>query len=261
MDRLTIAVHVVKEAGSLLLKQSPGHVQYKEGRDIATDADLLAQDMMIRMIKSFFPNDLIISEELPPVPSWLEYDVWVLDPLDGTVNYASGIPFWSVSVAFLEKGVPICGAVYIPLLGELYSAEIGKPSLCNGQTIRPSATSSLKDSLVSVVLPSRFSHKQMSQMALHIGELSSMTRGVRVLVSEAAELCFVACGKLDGNYCPSKGLFSAAAGSLIALQAGCRVTDTSGSPYRPGVSRDIIAGNQAIHQALLNYFLRYSADE
>lgn len=252
MNRLETALEAARIAGKWLMNHSAGPVQLKSGKDIVTQADIQSQEIITQFITSRFPNDLIVSEENTLQP---EGDFWVLDPLDGTVNYASSLPFWSVSVAYFKQNQPYCGAVYIPVLDEMYWADINSPGYCNKQVISPSSKQNISEALVSVVLPSRFNVQEIQYVSKHIAGIASMVRGVRVLVSEAIELCYVACGRLDGNYCPSKGFFSAAAASLIARQAGCIVTDTLGQPYRPGISKDILAGNPFVHQELLGYFL------
>lgn len=254
MKRLATAIEAVKLAGERLLTRQPGQVRRKNSKDIVTEADIEAQNIITDLIKSRFPNDCVLSEESDTNSFSLEQDTWVIDPLDGTVNYASSFPFWSVSVAFLRQGKPSCGAVYIPVFDELYWAEAGKPSFCNGNLIKPSDKQHISDALVSIVLPSRFDAEQTRAVFEHAARIGSLARGIRIVVSEAAELCFVASGKLDGNYCPSKGFFSAAAASLIAKQAGCIVTDTSGNDFIPGTSRNIVAGNPFIHRQLLHYF-------
>jgi myo-inositol-1(or 4)-monophosphatase len=146
----------------------------------------------------------------------------------------------------------VAGAVFAPALNELFTAALGGRALLNNVPIHPSDTTQLDAATVSVVLTSNYDSQTAEAALRWIRRLAPKTRGVRIFVSEALELCYLACGRLDANLCPSSGFYSAAAASLIAGEAGCVVTSLDGAPYQTGRSKNIIAAaNTKLHADLI----------
>ena len=228
--------------------QASGDVQVKQGRDIVTDMDMRLQQQIIEVIRERFPEHNILAEEAEyqrtPSPF-----TWVIDPVDGTINFSRNYPVFAVSVALVEDETPVSGLVYVPPLEKIYSAERGKGAFCNGIPIQCARVSRLQDSLISVVLTSHFNAADNARAVAMIGRANMSTRGVRVIVCESAELCFIAEGILDGNVSVKADPYGAMAGKLILEEAGGRFSQMSGRPY--GLFSDtILASNGVLHESL-----------
>ncbi|MEW5934178.1 MAG: inositol monophosphatase [Bacillota bacterium] len=230
-----------EEVLSLILEH-PGRVRLwrKGGRDVVTEADLRSRDAIRRVIRDWCPVDPVLDEESAAERRLPPGRVWVVDPLDGTVNFASGLPLWSVSVAVAVDGEVVAGAVR-SASGAVYQAGLRLAALRDGRPVCPSRVRLLDDAVVSVTVAPGFSAEQEARACEYVGRLASRVRGVRVFCSGALELCWLAEGRLDGCICPSGAFFSAAAGALIAGRAGCQVLDLEGRPYRAGESTGLLA--------------------
>ncbi|MEW5934372.1 MAG: inositol monophosphatase [Bacillota bacterium] len=211
----------------------------KGSLDIVTDADLASREAVRAFLARNCPDEAVFDEEggIMPGP---QGRFWVVDPLDGTVNASAGFPLWSVSVALLEHGRELAGAVCAPGEGA-YSAAAGRGARCGGRPLAPSRTRALRDAVVSVTVAPGYSPQEMALALACFGKLARRVRGVRVFCSGALELCWVASGKLDACVCPAQAFFSAAAGVLIAREAGCSVLDLEGRSYRAGESSGLVA--------------------
>jgi myo-inositol-1(or 4)-monophosphatase len=255
MPNLAADVRLAVKTASRRAFLAENRISAYKGKDIVTEADLAAQEAVRNFVKKLYPGDTVLSEEdrssllddtceVPPGR------VWVVDPVDGTVNYSRGLPFWCSSVAVLEDGRAVAGAVYSPVLDELFEVAEGRPYL-NGEPIGPSCTGSLADALVEVALLPNCSEETKSAMLAAAPKLLSLTRGVRVTMSGALSLCYLASGRLDVYLCPVGGFFSHAAAGLVAEAAGCVLTDFSGNAYAPGKSRSLLAAaTPELHEAI-----------
>lgn len=249
----TVRLAVMTASRRALLVEN--RIAVLKGRDITTEADLAAQEAVRNFVKKCYPGDTVLSEE--DYPSFLDDTcevppgrVWVVDPVDGTVNYSRGLPYWCSSVAVLEDGRAIAGAVYSPVLEELFEAAESQPRL-NGEPIGPSRTGPLADALVEVALLPNCGEETKNAMLAVVSKLLSLTRGVRVTMSGALSLCYLASGRLDAYLCPVGGFFSHSAAGLIAESAGCVLTDFSGNAYAPGKSRSLLAAaTPELHEAI-----------
>jgi len=212
----------------------------KGDRDLVTEADLESRAAVLEVIRARCPGDLVLDEEGAGEMGLPLDRVWVVDPLDGTVNFASGVPFWSVSVAAAVDGEVVAGAVAASS-GVVYSAGAGMRSLRGGHPVCPSRVRVLGDALVSVSVAPGFSPEQEALACEWIKGLARRVRGIRVFCAGALELCWLAEGRLDACVCASPALFSAAAGALVARRAGCEVLDLDGGPYRTGQSAGLVA--------------------
>lgn len=237
--------------------ENPGEIAIKAGRDIVTEGDLRLQEEIVHLIRQDFPEHNLLAEEAD-FPRTSSPYTWVIDPVDGTINFSRNYPVFSVSVALIEGESPILGVVYVPVLDKLYTAQRGKGAFCNEKTIRCGTVANLGESLVSVILTSHYTTEETARTVAMIQEASLRTRGVRIMVCESAELCFIAEGILDGNVSIKADPYGAMAGKLILEEAGGRFSRMNGEPF--GLySESILASNGRLHEPLRKLCAPYGA--
>ncbi|HEX6191901.1 MAG TPA: inositol monophosphatase family protein [Chitinophagaceae bacterium] len=224
-------------------------ISNKEGvNNLVTEADHAAEKAIIDVIKAAHPGHQILSEEAGELKQDSTYK-WIIDPIDGTVNFAHGIPLNCVSIGIEHEGKIILGAVYNPHMNELFFAEKGKGSTLNGKPIRVSdQTETVKACLVTGF---PYTYINMANGPLEIFE-RFIRKGVPVrrLGSAAIDLCWVAAGRFDGFYEHKLEAWDSAAGYLIVEEAGGKVTDFEGNTFSPYQHR-ILASNGRIHDEML----------
>lgn len=226
----------------------PLKISNKEGlNNLVTEADFAAEKEIISVIKKQFPDHYILTEEAGKLVADSEYK-WIVDPIDGTVNFANGIPICCVSIALEKNKEIIMGGVYNPFLKELFFAEKGNGAFLNDKEISVSTQSDLLKSCLVTGFP--YSYLDQPNGPLDVFE-KLIRKGipVRRLGSAAIDLCWVACGRFDGFYEHSLQPWDSAAGFLIVEEAGGKVTDFGGesfSVYNP----QLLATNNKIHKAL-----------
>lgn len=215
--------------------------------DLVTEADHASEKAIFNIIQSQFPDHFILSEETGEIKQDSAYK-WIIDPIDGTINFANGIPICCVSIGIEKEGEMILGAVYNPFMNELFFAEKGRGATLNEQTIQVSAQTELIKSCLVTGFP--YQYLDAANGPLQVFEkLIRKAVPVRRLGSAALDLCWTAAGRFDGFYEHKLQAWDSAAGYLIVEEAGGKVTDLKGNqynPYQPG----IIATNGKIHQAL-----------
>jgi myo-inositol-1(or 4)-monophosphatase len=219
---------MARQAGEILrLGYEHEHqVDYKDVIDLVTEVDHQSEAYILAEIQRLFPGHRIISEEIGLVPG-REVDQWYVDPLDGTVNYAHGIPIFTVSIAYARNGVVTLGVVYDPMRDELFTAEYGQGAWCNGRKLQVSQVTEFERSLLVTGFP--YDAWSTTQNNLEFfGRFARMTQGVRRLGSAALDLCYVAAGRFDGYWELSLKSWDMAAGGLIAAEAGAIVTNLEG---------------------------------
>jgi myo-inositol-1(or 4)-monophosphatase len=225
-------------------------ISNKEGvNNLVTEADHAAEAAILQVIKSRFPNHYILSEEAGEIKQESEYK-WIVDPIDGTVNFAHGIPLNCVSIGLEHKGEMMMGAVFNPHLNEFFYAEKGNGATLNGQPIHVSdETQAIKACLVTGF---PYTYINTPNGPLEIFE-RFIRKGVPVrrLGSAAIDLCWVACGRFDGFYEHKLEAWDSAAGYLIVQEAGGKVTDLQGDPFSIYQHR-ILATNGKIHDEMLD---------
>ncbi len=226
-------------------------VSNKEGiNNLVTEADHAAEKAIIEVIQQAHPDHFILSEETGEIKSNSEYK-WIIDPIDGTVNFANGIPICCVSIALEKEGEMILGAVYNPFMNEMFFAQKGMGASLNGKTIRVGT----KDTVAKSCLVTGFPYTYLDSPNGPIQVFEKLIRQgvpVRRLGSAAIDLCWVAAGRFDGFYEHKLQAWDSAAGFLLVEEAGGKVTDFEGnyySPYQP----HIVATNGLIHDELLQY--------
>ncbi len=241
------------EAGSRVLEHFFNNkalqISHKEGvNNLVTEADHASEKAIIDTIKEQFPDHFILSEEVGEISSASEYK-WIIDPIDGTINFAHGIPLCCVSIGIEHNGSIVMGVVYNPFLKEFYFAEKGKGASLNGNTISVSSQSSVLKSCLVTGFP--YTYSDMVNGPLECFE-RFIRKGipVRRLGSAAIDLCWVAAGRFDGFYEHHLNAWDSAAGYLIVEEAGGRVTDYSGANYSPYQPK-ILATNGKIHEEML----------
>jgi myo-inositol-1(or 4)-monophosphatase len=216
--------------------------------DLVTEADHAADKAIIDVIRENFPDHFILSEETGNVPTSSEYK-WIIDPIDGTINFAQGIPICCVSIGIEKNGKMVMGAVYAPFLNEFYFTEKGHGAFLNDKQIYVSTQTELIKSCLVTGFP--YSYMDTPNGPLQVFE-RFIRKGVPVrrLGSAAIDLCWVAAGRFDGFYEHKLNAWDSAAGFLLVEEAGGKVTDFEGnyySPYQP----HICATNGIIHEELL----------
>ncbi|QTF91166.1 inositol monophosphatase family protein [Halomonas sp. BM-2019] len=265
-QRLTQAIEIAQEAGDMIRaarqQQTFGH-RYKHGQELVTDVDLAVDTRISERLEVAFPGEARLSEELAPDHSALSREVplWVVDPIDGTVNFAHGLHHVAVSIAWLVAGRVRLGVVHAPFLGETFTALAGQGAQCNGQTIQASRSGSLERSLVGTGFPYRRDSRPplMRRLAAVLGHCQDVRRNG----SAALDLCDVACGRLDAYY-ESVSPWDFAAGWLIAREAGARTGHLY--PCPEGIPEDLYGENllvasPGIHRDLGDLLRRADAGE
>ena len=253
---------IAREAGALLMDYFHQHlkIEYKGDADLVTAADRAAEVLIRERIQQQWPGHDVLGEEQGLSDRGSEYR-WYVDPLDGTTNFAHGYPVFCVSIALEHQAVEerssgkrasrIAAVVYDPTRDELFAAEQGRGASLNGQAIRVSKTGTLKESLLATGFPSHKRHKNPNIYFYH--QITLHTHGVRRAGSAALDLCNVASGRYDGFWEFNLNPWDTAAGVLIVEEAGGTVTRFDGSAFELN-SRETIASNGLLHQALLDEF-------
>ena len=246
---------LARKAGNILAAgyEKEHQIDFKGEIDLVTEIDHRSETMLVEAITQRFPGHYILAEEGGGADGG-RYQ-WYIDPLDGTVNYAHGVPFFCVSIAFAVDGQLSLAAVYDPMRDELFSAERGKGAWRNGQPMRVRAQSELSRSLLVTGFPYDIRTTANSNLEQFV-RFARLTQGVRRLGSAALDLCYVAAGRFDGYWELSLRPWDIAAGALIAREAGALVTTVQGesgilfSPYSvlaatPGIHDDMLAHLQS----------------
>ncbi len=239
-EDVAFARSVAEEAGRILLEryERVERIDFKSAKDVVTEVDHLSEEMILGAIRRRFPGDGILAEEsgvhrgraadaaaADAARSLASGRTWIVDPLDGTINYANGIPFFCVSIGLIVDGHPAVGAVHDPMRGETFSADADGPARLGDAEIRASAKDELKDMVVHLALGGR-------AVATRARAVRRSIRVSRTMGSSALALAYVANGRFDA-FVQSGGMsaWDVAAAGLIAERAGARVTDTTGGSW------------------------------
>jgi myo-inositol-1(or 4)-monophosphatase len=254
-DLLEFATATARAAGQLLhqLYRQEYSVHLKSSEiDVVTEADLASERLIVDAIRREFPGHGIFSEEGLGDVHTLVADstpVWLVDPLDGTVNYAHGYPLWGVSLALSESGRVLLAVTFDPLRDEIFSAQQGKGAWCNGERIQVSGVTEMHQALVAT----GFAYRRASLVDNNLAEFSAVmprVQGVRRAGAAVLDLAHLADGRLDGYWEMYLQPWDWAAGWLLVEEAGGRVTDMRGEPWSLA-SENIVASNSLLHAGLL----------
>ncbi len=223
-------------------------IRHKGRVNLVTEMDQRSEDYLVREIRSHYPEHCIVAEE-SGLLSGKDTHCWYIDPLDGTTNYANGLPLFCVSIAYAEHGELKLGAIYDPMQDELFCAEQGGGAWMNDALLHVSDTSELIKSLLVTGFPYDLIDTPRNNLE-NFTRLTRLSQGVRRLGSAAIDLCYVAAGRLDGYWEMTLGPWDLAAGSLIVREAGGVVTSLEGDPQILQPPYSIVAGNPHIHPQL-----------
>ena len=238
-DFLAFAISLAKESSRILerIHKKAKIVKYKGKGDFALNADILVENNVIKKIRQKYPEHDILTEESGHHHKKSEY-LWVIDPLEGTLNYAHNLPFWAVNIGLFYKGEPLIGVVYAPLLKELFYAAKGKGAYLNGKRIHVSKDTEIIKSFYA-------------GSARQFSELKVSNHLLRALGCCGLEMAYVACGRF-GARIKLRGTdpYGYGAGSILVLEAGGKLTDAHGKPWNLK-SDGAIASNGLLHEKLL----------
>jgi myo-inositol-1(or 4)-monophosphatase len=256
---LAAAARAALAAGAVIrdLYGRTHQITHKGAIDLVTEADLAAEEKIIRILQAEEPGASILAEEssnsyqqAPAGPTW------VIDPLDGTTNFAHGFPWFGTSIGFMRKGRSEVGVIYCPMSDELFCACRGAGAWLNGEWFRVSTAAALGHSLLATGFP--YDIQQHPEMVLPaLQAVLVRAQGVRRAGAAALDLAYVACGRLDGFWEIKLKPWDSAAGLLLVEEAGGRVTDFRGRSYSPFVP-EILATNGLIHAELAALLQEFS---
>jgi myo-inositol-1(or 4)-monophosphatase len=247
---LEVAIAAARAAGEVLRSGfgRPQPVQYKRQVDLLTQADQQAEQKIKEVLRDAFPAHGILAEEGEALAGE-SGSRWIVDPLDGTTNYAHGLPIFGVSVALERAGEVVLGVVHDPMEQETYAAERGGGgATLNGEDIRVSDTDELIRALLATGFP--YDRSDMADVLDLFGRFAVLTQSMRRLGSAALDLCYVAAGRLDGYYERGIKAWDIAAGVLILEEAGGKATDYRGREL-DHEGGEVVASNGILHPALI----------
>jgi myo-inositol-1(or 4)-monophosphatase len=252
---LDLAIQAAKESGKIqrewLGKEK--RVELKGEINLVTEVDRICEGKIIEIITEAFPEHNILTEETP-MPEGLSPYRWIIDPLDGTTNYAHGYPFFCTSIALELEGKVVLGAVYDPLLDELFTAQQGKGAFRNGERIFVSTTERLTEALLCTGFPYDLRESPVNNLD-HFNHFIMEARAIRRDGSAALDLCYVAMGRFDGFWELKLNPWDVAAGKLLVEEAGGQVTDFRGGQLDIN-GQEILASNGRIHQEMITVLQR-----
>lgn len=255
---LPFALTIARAAGTLILdarNEATVTQSFKHGNELVTSADLQADRLLCERILAQYPGHLILSEESSPNLGKIEEihgPLWIIDPIDGTVNFAHGHIQSAVSIAYVDAQQVRVGVVYNPFTDEMFAAESGNGATLNGRTIKVSAETELRRALVATGFPYDKTH--IAPMVTRLHAILAHCADIRRLGSAALDICWLAAGRLDGYY-ESLSVWDFAAAQLVATEAGARFGHFSPPPDSANPQlwgQDILVANPTLYPQLLN---------
>jgi myo-inositol-1(or 4)-monophosphatase len=249
-SHLDLAIHAAKESGQIqrdwLGKDKK--VELKGEINLVTEVDRICEQRIVEIIKKPFPEHNILTEETP-MPEGSSSFRWIIDPLDGTTNYTHGYPFFCTSVALELEGEIVLGAIYDPLLDELFTAQQGHGAFLNGERITVSSTERLIEALICTGFPYDLRESPVNNVD-HFNNFIMEAQAVRRDGAAALDLCYVAAGRFDGFWELKLYPWDVAAGKLLVEEAGGVVTDFGGGTLDI-YSQETLASNGRIHEEMV----------
>ena len=256
---LRIAAAAAVKAGTLLqeLYDQPHQIRHKGAIDLVTEADLAAEELILDVLRDTLPEIKILSEEsfasYEKVP---EEPVWIIDPLDGTTNFAHNFPWFAVSIAFYDRGKSQIGVIYSPIQEELFCATRTGGAWLNDQRIKVSEVSALQNALVATGFPYDLQERTDAILDM-LKTVLTHTQGVRRPGAAALDLAYLACGRLDAFWEVGLKPWDTAAGYLLVEEAGGILSNFNGSPFSPFIP-ELLASNTLLHQDLITLLHGFS---
>jgi myo-inositol-1(or 4)-monophosphatase len=253
MKPMLTDIETLARGAGRILRECSGqnlHIVHKGEIDLVTEADHRSEAYLLGEIRRRFPTHRIITEESGELAG-IKERVWYIDPLDGTLNYAHGVPIYTVSIAYEENGSVLLGVVYDPERDECFSAERGCGAWLNGVRLEGTSAQELDHSLLVTGFPYDIRTNPVNNLD-HYATFALRSHGVRRLGSAALDLCYIAAGRFDGYWEIRLNSWDIAAGGLIAREAGATVTNMAGDPdyFKPPYS--ILAASPHIHAQMLS---------
>ncbi|MBI4404629.1 MAG: inositol monophosphatase [Deltaproteobacteria bacterium] len=249
-ELVQFTIQLARGAGRILLRKlgKLHHIQVKENAGIVTEADKQAEDYLIKNIFRKYPKSSIITEESGEFQG-TGLLTWVLDPLDGTSNYAHSFPWFCVSIGVYEQGAGKIGVVYHPSMNELFCGVEGAGATLNGKKIKVSHTRSIHEALLGTGFYYAKGERLREEMEI-FRKMNEVALGVRRPGAAALDLAYVSCGRYDGFWERGLSPWDVAAGTILVKEAGGRVTDFKGKPTNI-FSKEILASNDHLHTQLV----------
>ncbi len=247
---LAFAEDAARQGGAILRERfgRPHDVRYKGTIDMVTEADQASEALIASLVRAAYPDHDLLGEEGARGASSGSPWRWVIDPLDGTTNFAHNLPTFAVSIGLEYEGQPALGVVYDPMRDECFAAARGHGATLNGNPIHVSPV----EDLIGSVLVTGFSYdiERRARQAHLWRTFLTQVQAIRQTGSAALNLCYVAAGRIDGYWERGISPWDVAAGAAILLEAGGVITDMQGNPYRSD-DRVVLAGNPVIHRTML----------
>jgi len=249
-DVLPIAEAIARRAGAIVM-EGFGHVRQvrqKGAIDLVTEFDQRSEEVIVSALQKEFPEHAILGEETGLHPRTSEYQ-WVVDPIDGTTNFAHGIPVFAISLGLLRGNLPVAGVVYDPLHEEMYCAALGRGATLNGRPIQVSSQAHLGQALLATGFAYDIRTNPRNNLA-QFAQFQLRTQGVRRLGSAAIDCAWTALGRLDGYWEFGIKPWDIAAGGLLVREAGGRATSTAGDEEFLSTGT-IVVSNGLLHEQML----------
>lgn len=249
---LTFAVDTAREAGALIREQfgAGTRIGYKGSVNPVTETDTAAEDLILGRIRSAFPDHRILGEERGESRGGMGAPMWLVDPLDGTNNFAHGFPHFCVSLGLRVGATVQVGVVYDPLRDEMFAAQRGAGATLNGTPIQVSQEATLAEAFLATGFPYTRRVAAFNNVAL-LDAFLRRSQGVRRAGSAALDMAYVACGRFSGYWEPNLSPWDVAAGLLLVEEAGGRISDFSGKRERLFSGDEVVASNGRIHEEML----------
>jgi myo-inositol-1(or 4)-monophosphatase len=249
------AINLARDAGNLLKEKfnSKHEVHYKGEINLVTEADKMSEDLIITAINSSFPDHGILSEESPAQNSSAKLR-WIIDPLDGTTNYAHGYPVFCVSIALENEGVIVLGVIYDPLREDMFVAVRGSGAYLNGKKLKVSPTATLSRSLLATGFP--YDIRMSKDNNLNYFNLMAVeAQAIRRAGAAALDIAYLAAGRFDGFWELKLMPWDVAAGCLMVEESGGVISDMSGGQWDIS-SPNVLVSNGLIHEQMISVFKR-----
>jgi len=250
-EYLKVAAEAGKQAGQMLQASidKSREITFKGAVDLVTNHDRESQQMIFNHLSSLYPDHDFLAEEDLCEERGADFR-WIIDPIDGTTNYAHRFPFFSVSIALEWKGCMVLGVIYDPMREEMFTAAVDEGAYLNGKRIHVSSVSDLNNSLLATGFPYDLRESKVNNFD-HFAHFAVRAQAIRRCGSAALDLCYLACGRFDGFWEMKLSPWDVAAGALIVQEAGGRVSDFGDDEYCP-FGKEILASNTLIHRQMLD---------
>jgi len=258
-NMLRLAAEAAVKAGAVLQEryEQPHQIRHKGAIDLVTEADLASEELILTVLQNSLPGIKVLSEE-----SFASYDsapeepVWIIDPLDGTTNFAHNFPWFAVSIALYDRGGSRVGVIYNPIQKELFCATRAGGAWLNGRRITVSEVSSLQNALVATGFPYDIRERSDSILAM-LKKVLTHSQGVRRPGAATLDLAYLACGRLDAFWEVGLKPWDTAAGYLLVQEAGGMLSRFNGSPFSPFIP-ELLASNTHLHKDLIDLLRGFS---